>query len=72
MQTPLTKAQWLDRFSLKLGKLFPGMSQFDAMMQAEQTFVDGSDLVPEEAAEIYALELPPDDSGTPEEWATGL
>ena len=67
MQTPLTKAQWLDRFSSKLGQLLPGVSQFDAMAQAEQTFVDASNLVPEEAAEIYALELPPDDSGTPEE-----
>ncbi len=37
----------------------------DAMARAENTFADASDLMPEEAAEIYALELPPNDPGTP-------
>jgi len=65
MQQTLTKVQWLDRFTSKLGKLLPSLSLADATKRAEETFSDTRDLEPEEAAEIYALELPPADPGEP-------
>ena len=65
MQQTLKKAEWLDRFASKIGKLLPSMTLDDATMRAEETFPNASDLSPEEAAEIYALELPPADPGAP-------
>lgn len=61
----LTEAQWIDRFMNRLGSLLPSLKADDALDHAKATFPDASDLEPEEAAEIYALELPPADAGTP-------
>ncbi len=39
------------------------LSPADAVSRAEEAFADACDLNPEEAAEIYAAELPPGDVG---------
>lgn len=65
MQYALPTATWLDRFASKLGKLLPGMSLAEATKRAGETFAEANDLDPDEAAEIYALELPPAEPGAP-------
>lgn len=50
---------WLDRFSERLGQLVVDMTPDDAWAYAEDTFPEAADLEPEEAAEIFALEMPP-------------
>lgn len=59
--------EWVPRFAKKLRQLQPGMAGDDAMglALAEATYPEASDLTPEEAAEIYALEEPPADFGAP-------
>ena len=59
----LTEAQWVDRFLGRLGSLVPGIRPAGANERALQTYADAGDLGPEEAAEIYALELPPGEAG---------
>ncbi|MBC7760604.1 MAG: hypothetical protein H7201_02155 [Candidatus Saccharibacteria bacterium] len=52
--------EWVPRFAWKLRQLRPGVAGDDAMglALAEATYPEASDLTPEEAAEIYALEEP--------------
>ena len=56
---------WLDAFTMRLGELAPTVSPVDAQRFAEQAFDDAADLDPLEAADVFALELPPADEGAP-------
>lgn len=62
----LDEREWVDRFMNKLGQLVPHMKPADALHHAHDTFPEATELEPEEAAEIYALECPPEDCGAPE------
>lgn len=66
---PLTPSMpelaWVDAFSMHLGALLPGLTPHEAVALARQAFADACDLEPREAAEIFALELPPADAGAP-------
>jgi len=65
-ETPSTpRPLWLDAFTMRLGELAPALSPVDAQRFAEQTFDDAVDLDPLEAAEVFALEMPPADEGAP-------
>lgn len=55
----LPQAQWLDRFATCLGKLIKGIDAESAYGFAKVTFHDAADFMPEEAASIFADELPP-------------
>lgn len=59
------KPLWLDRFAMRAGMLLPNLQPAHASALAEQVFSEAADLPPDEAAEIYALELPPCDEGAP-------
>lgn len=59
------KAIWLDRFATRLGALLPALGPDEAWRWAEATFDDAADLDACEAAEIFAMELPPADVGAP-------
>lgn len=48
-------------------QVLPSMSLSEATTGAGETFADANDLDPESAAEIYALELPPSELGSPED-----
>lgn len=61
----IDKASWALRFATHLRQLQPAIEGAEAMRIALATFDDASDLTPEEAAEIYALEEPPGDVGAP-------
>lgn len=61
----LTEPQWVDRFLNKLGQLVHNFSIKDAMQAALATYPDASDMEPEEAAEVFALECPPGECGAP-------
>lgn len=63
----IAKPIWLDRFATHLGTLDKSLSPQDAYAFAEETFPDAADLTPEEAAEIFALEKPPNEEGAPDE-----
>jgi hypothetical protein len=58
-------AAWLDRFTTRLSHLLPSLTIDEAARIALATFPDGGELVPEDAAEIYALEPPDADSVSP-------
>ncbi len=58
-------AAWLDRFTARLGHLFPSLTIDEASGIALAMFADGGEIDPEEAAEIYALEAPDADSVSP-------
>src|SRR2546423_8564246 len=55
----LTVAEWIDRFSNRLGALLQAMDPTDVARRAAKVEQDAYEYEPEEAAEIYALELPP-------------
>jgi hypothetical protein len=57
--------EWVDRFMGKLGALVPSMTPDDAFERARQMFSEADDIEPDEAAEIYALDLPPADPSAP-------
>lgn len=59
------KCVWVLRFAAHLHKIEPAVSGTVAAQIANDTFAEASDLSPEEAAEIYALEQPPADVGAP-------
>ena len=61
----LTEPQWVDRFLSRLGSLVPSIHPAGANERALLTYADAGDLGPEDAAEIYALELPPGEAGEP-------
>lgn len=58
-------AAWQDRFATRLGQLVPPLTIDEASGTALAMFPDGSEMDPEEAAEIYALEPPDSDSVSP-------
>lgn len=60
----MTKSEWIRRFAAKLCEI-QGPACTEAVSIAMTTYPDASDLSPEEAAEIYALEEPPGDVGAP-------
>lgn len=62
----LQKSLWLGRFASRVGELLPGVAPAEAWRYAESTFENAADLTPEEAAEVFAQELPPLDVGAPE------
>ena len=62
----IAEAEWVDRFLNRLGTIAPSVHAAGANERAIQTYTDAGDLGPEEAAEIYALELPPGGMSTPE------
>jgi hypothetical protein len=62
----IAEAEWVDRFLNRLGTIAPSVHSAGANERAFQTYADAGDLGPEEAAEIYALELPPGGTSTPE------
>ena len=59
----LTESQWVDRFLGRLGSLVPSIHPAGANERALLTYADAGDLGPEDAAEIYSLELPPGEAG---------
>jgi len=59
----LKEPEWVDRFLSKLGMLVPGIHAAGANERALQAYAGATDLGPEEAAEMYALELPPGEPG---------
>ena len=59
----IPRAAWLDRFTMKLGQLLPTLEATKASESADLTFEEAGYLTPEEAAEIFCLELPPVDAG---------
>ena len=62
---PLPESLWIDAFANELGRLLPSMTAEEATQRARETWADASDLSPQEAAEIYAEELPPGAPGAP-------
>jgi hypothetical protein len=59
-------ASWIERFAGRLLQLFPSKHPLDAVRTASESFLDSSHLPPETAAEIYAVEPSPMDSGAPD------
>lgn len=59
----LNESEWVDRFLTRLGSVEPGIHAAGAKESALEAYVSSGDIGPEEAAEIYALERPQDDSG---------
>lgn len=55
----LTVSEWIDRFSNRLGALLPAMDPTEVTRRAVEVEHDAYQYEPEEAAEVYALELPP-------------
>jgi hypothetical protein len=55
------RAEWLDRATMALGRLMPGKSPAEiAEIVSGHLWEEACDLSPEEAAEIYACESPPE------------
>lgn len=63
----LNESEWVDRFLGRLGGLVPGIHAAGAHERALEVYADAGDVGPEEAAEMYALELPSGDVGQPSE-----
>lgn len=61
----LAKPAWHDRFGARLMQLQPRMNAVTAAQHAVATYPDAADMEPEEAAEIFAAEEPPDEVGAP-------
>jgi hypothetical protein len=61
----MAKSQWIDRFLTTLGPRVPTMQVEEALEWAELTYAEAGDMDPFEAAEVFALELPPQDAGAP-------
>ncbi len=59
------RTEWVKRFADKLCRIQAPACEACKTI-AEASYDDASDLLPEEAAEIYALEEPPGDVGAPE------
>ena len=55
------KAAWTDHFAARLGELLPTLGADCAHEHALITFDEASDLPPQEAAEIFALEMSPEE-----------
>ena len=65
MKSTLNEAIWNERFVVKLGQLRPAMPIKDVIAWSAKTYVDASDLEPEEAAEIFSHAALPNDVGAP-------
>lgn len=59
MSDAFTEAQWIDRFANRLGALLPAVAADDATRIAVTAHRQASELDPDEAAEVYALDMPP-------------
>ena len=59
MSDAFTEAQWIDRFANRLGALMPAVGADDATRIAVTAYRQASELDPDEAAEGYALDMPP-------------
>jgi hypothetical protein len=55
------KPIWTDHFATRLGELLPELGAECAYQHALITFEEASDLAPREAAEIFALEMSPEE-----------
>ena len=62
MSDAFTEAQWIDRFANRLGALLPAVGADDATRIAVTAYRQASELDPDEAAEVYALDMPLRDS----------
>ena len=65
MTSELDTLAWKKRFAQKLRHLLPAMPFDEVVEWASKTYVDASDLEPEEAAEIFSKALPPAEVDTP-------
>jgi hypothetical protein len=54
----LPQREWLERFASRTLMLEPALSVLGALRQAISAFPDASHLNPEEAAKIFAVDLP--------------
>jgi hypothetical protein len=61
----IPRSAWLDAFSMRLGELTSELSPAQADAYAAQSYDEAADLDPAEAAEIFALEMPPGEVGAP-------
>jgi len=61
----LPKPVWHDRFGARLMQLQPRMDAVTAAEHAVVAYPDAADMEPEEVAEIFADEEPPDEVGVP-------
>lgn len=63
----IPKDEWVPRFARRLRELQPRATGDAAMAIAlgEATFIEASDMDPEEAADVYALEQPPGEVAAP-------
>ena len=59
----LPKPVWHDRFGARLLQLQPWMNAVTAAQHAAVTYPAAADMDPEEAAEIFAAEEPPNEAG---------
>ena len=67
----VVSADWIERFAGRLMQLIPSKKPLEAVRTASESFADSSHLPPETAAEIYAVEPPPMDSGAPPQASLG-
>ena len=61
----ISKNEWTMRFAARLRRIQMNAGGVSAHLIADQKYAEASDLEPEEAAEIYSSEVPPDDPGMP-------
>lgn len=54
----LTVPEWVDRFANRLGSLLPDLDPAEATLRALALQLDAYEHLPEEAAKVFALELP--------------
>ena len=58
MSHGLSQAQWVSRFLDQLAELHPTLSVEEQLACAKEAYAKAGDLLPELAAQIYALDLP--------------
>ena len=58
MSHGLSQAQWASRFLDQLAELQPTLSAEDQLAYAKEAYAKAGDLLPELAAQIFALDLP--------------
>lgn len=59
----MSKTEWTMRFAARLRRISLDAGGVGANLVANDRFGEACDLEPEEAAEIYAAESPPEDRG---------
>ena len=55
----LSQAQWASRFLDQLAELQPTLSAEEKLARAREAYAKAGDLLPELAAQIFSLDLPP-------------